>query len=200
MLPSTQRLELFTDAVIAIAITLLVLQLVPPHFPDESIAGAWRELQAVRSDFFSFIFSFAVLSIFWVNHHQFFTRLRASSRRLLWSNLIFTFWMSLIPFPTGLLGANPKNVLAVMLYGLTVFMGAISFLFMQWLARDMMKPEFKPAHRKLLIRRAAIGPLLYGTAVLLAPLSVYFAYAIFVLGPLYYFIPWRMHQYLIEEK
>lgn len=199
MLPSTQRLELFTDAVIAIAITLLVLQLEPVQFAGD-LKESWGALEAIRSDFFGFIFSFAILSIYWVNHHQFFTQLRKSSNRLLWSNLFFTFWMSLIPFPTGLLGTNPKNPLAVMIYGLTLFMAALSFLLMHWLTRDSLKREYRKRDKKLLMQRAMVGPILYGLSIILAPVSVYISYAIFIIVPIFYFLPWRYFKKVMIEQ
>src|SRR6187431_1272766 len=99
----TERIEFFSDAVIAIIITLMVLEIRLPEIEDdESSAEIFHQLKEILPNIFAFMISFAVLGVYWVNHHQFFKAIEYSDWKLLWYNLHFLFWCSLIPLSTAL--------------------------------------------------------------------------------------------------
>jgi uncharacterized membrane protein len=99
--PSTTRLEAFSDGVIAIIVTLLVLEIKVPHLEAPSWAGFVAALAPLAPKLIGFAFSFFTVAIFWVNHHGFFHRLKHSTWRLLWHNNLLLFCLSIIPFTTA---------------------------------------------------------------------------------------------------
>src|SRR5580704_739521 len=119
MTPS--RMEAFSDGVIAIIVTIMVLQLTSPAQPT------WAALMKQRSIFLSYGLSFLVAAIMWVNHHHLIHAVRDVTPKLLWSNLNLLFWMSLIPFVTDFLGRNPRAPFPVSLYGLDLSLCGLSF-------------------------------------------------------------------------
>src|ERR1700746_2548493 len=122
---STSRIEAFSDGVIAIIVTIMVLQLTHPAQP--TLAALLRQAPI----FLSYALSFLVVAIMWVNHHHLIHAVREVSTRLLWSNLNLLFWMSLIPFVTCFLGRNPRVPFPVSLYGFSLAMCGFAF----WLLR-----------------------------------------------------------------
>ena len=115
------RLEAFSDAVIAIVMTIMVLELVPPH---ESTVEALAELWPI---FLSYILSFAYLAIYWNNHHHLLQAAKTVSGRVLWANMLLLFWLSLVPFATAWMGENDFASLPVALYGVVLILAAISY-------------------------------------------------------------------------
>jgi uncharacterized membrane protein len=107
----TNRLEAFSDGVIAVIITIMVLQLKVPR--DTTLSS----LRSLAPQFLSYLLSFLVVAIMWVNHHHLLHSTRHPDARLLWSNNVLLFWMSLVPFVTAYMGNNPRDPRAVALYG-----------------------------------------------------------------------------------
>src|SRR5215467_2064323 len=122
---TTGRLEAFSDGVIAIIVTIMVLELRTPAQPT------WPALLKVAPIFISYGLSFLVVAIMWVNHHHLIHAVRKVTARLLWSNLNLLFWMSLVPFVTEFVGKNYHEPMAVALYGLDLALCGCSF----WLLR-----------------------------------------------------------------
>ena len=115
------RLEAFSDGVIAIIITIMVLELKVPHGADlENL----RELLPV---FLSYVLSFAYVGIYWNNHHHLLHTVKRVSGSILWANLHLLFWLSLLPFSTGWMGENHFAALPVFVYALNLFMCAVSY-------------------------------------------------------------------------
>src|SRR5690349_16557979 len=108
---SKGRLEAFSDGVIAIIITIMVLELVPPHTPD---VAALRPLLPV---FLSYVLSFVNVGIYWNNHHHLLNAVKRVDGRALWANMHLLFWLSLIPFATGWMGENSFATWPVAVYG-----------------------------------------------------------------------------------
>src|SRR2546425_782379 len=99
---STQRIEAFSDGVFAIIVTLLVLDLKVPDLPQQiTNQETLQALFNLAPQFISFVLSFFILCIFWVNHHQFFHTIKTADRKLLWLNNLLLFWLCFIPFPTA---------------------------------------------------------------------------------------------------
>ncbi len=119
------RLEAFSDAVIAIAITIMVLEIKVPHGTD------WGVLRSLLPVFLSYLMSFVYLGIYWNNHHHMLHTTERVNGRVLWANLHLLFWLSLIPFVTGWMGENNFAPLPAALYGVTLLMSSIAYSILQ---------------------------------------------------------------------
>jgi uncharacterized membrane protein len=115
------RLEAFSDGVLAIIITIMVLELKVPHGDDLSV------LQPLLPVFFSYVLSFVYIGIYWNNHHHMLRAVKRISGGVLWANLHLLFWLSLFPFVTGWMGENHFAQLPTALYGGVLLMAAIAY-------------------------------------------------------------------------
>ena len=181
---TTSRLEAFSDGVIAIIVTIMVLELRAPAQP--TIAA----LLKVAPIFLSYGLSFLVVAIMWVNHHHMIHAVREVSARLLWSNLDLLFWMSLIPFVTDYLGKNPRIPLAVALYGLDLSLCACAFYLLrtELVRQHGHDPDLTEYHQGMQ-RKNAFSGFLYLLAAPLAYISIYASFFIYILIPAMYFLP-----------
>jgi uncharacterized membrane protein len=181
---TTGRLEAFSDGVIAIIVTIMVLELHAPSQP--TLAGLWK----VAPVFLSYGLSFLVVAIMWVNHHHLIHAVHAVTARLLWSNLYLLFWMSLVPFVTDYLGKNYHEALAVALYGLDLFLCSSAFYLLRVILveQDQRDGTLADYHRSIQ-RKNVFSAALYLSSVPLAYVSVYASFFIFALIPAMYFLP-----------
>ncbi len=180
----TGRLEAFSDGVIAVIITVMVLELKVPH------VATLDALLAVAPQFLVYALSFAVVAIMWVNHHHYIDKARRADAALLWANNGLLFWMSLIPFVTAYLGENCHAPLAVAVYGGVLTLTASGFLLLQkTLARQDKNDAQRLEEFRKLDRKATASIVSYAASVGLAFVSVYVSFAIFVIIPLLYFWP-----------
>lgn len=115
------RLEIFSDAVIAIAMTLMVLELKVPHGAD------WEALKPLAPTFLAYVLSYIYLAIYWNNHHHMLHATDHIDGRIMWANLVLLFWLSLIPFATAWLAENHFAELPTALYGLILLFAAMSY-------------------------------------------------------------------------
>lgn len=115
------RLEAFSDGVLAIIITIMVLEMKVPHGTD------WQTLSGLLPVFFSYVLSFIYVGIYWNNHHHLLHAVKHVSGGVLWANLHLLFWLSLFPFVTGWMGENHFAPLPTALYGVALLMAAISY-------------------------------------------------------------------------
>ena len=181
------RLEAFSDGVIAIIITIMVLEL---HVPiDESP----QALVALLPVLFSYVLSFTTVAIYWVNHHHLIHLVRRVTSRLLWANILFLFWLSLLPFVTGYLGAHPRLPMAAALYGAVATGCALGFFLIQHgvsthLAIAGAVDDAGDGVTGFRIRNLASLALLV-VSIPLAFVSTWAAIALFCLPPLMYFMP-----------
>ncbi|MEW7847486.1 TMEM175 family protein [Massilia aurea] len=120
------RLEAFSDGVIAVILTIMVLELKPPHGTTLADVGA------VAPGWLRYGLSFVYVGIYWVNHHALLERVERVDWAVLWANLHLLFWMSLIPFVTAWAGENPMAPAPVALYGAVLLLCSISFLLLSW--------------------------------------------------------------------
>lgn len=127
------RLVFFSDAVFAIAITLLVLDIHVPSLPDVvSIEASWSAFAELTPSFFAFALSFLVIGRFWMGHHERFRSLRHFDQRLMWPNIIYLLAIAYMPFATAFLGQNLGHFVPELVYNLSMLMlGLVAF----WLAR-----------------------------------------------------------------
>ena len=122
---SSSRLEAFSDGVLAIVITIMVLEMKVPHGAD------WAALQNVIPVFMSYILSFTYLGIYWNNHHHMLHTTKVVSGGILWANLHLLFWLSLVPFVTGWMGENHFSSWPTALYGVVLLMAAVAYWILQ---------------------------------------------------------------------
>ena len=180
----TGRLEAFSDGVIAIIVTIMVLQLSAPAEPS------LRALLRQSAVLLSYALSFLVVAIMWVNHHHLIHAVREVNARLLWSNINLLFWMSLIPFVTYFLGKYPRSPLPVALYGLDLSLCGFGFVILRVeLGRQHRGNAEVCKYHSRMRTKNLISALLYASAVGMAYVSVYLSYAIYVAIPLAYFLP-----------
>src|SRR5258708_1502028 len=181
---TTNRLEAFSDGVIAMIVTIMVLELRAPSQP--TLAALWK----VAPVFFSYGLSFLVVAIMWVNHHHLVHAIRGVTTRLLWTNIYLLFWMSLVPFVTDYLGKNYRESLAVALYGLDLVLCSSAFYLLRIILIEQDRHDSALAdYHASIQRKNAFSAALYLLSVPLAYVSIYASSFIFALIPAMYFLP-----------
>lgn len=185
------RIEAFSDGVFAIIVTLLVLELKVPHLKDHaSVAELAFALRELLPKFLSWLISFIIVCKFWLNHHHILGLAREADYGFVWLNSIFLLGQSFIPFPSALMGEYPDNRLAVSFFGLVFALNTMLFLALQlYIVRRLIKPEF--AQDPHGVAKGLVGPASYLLGASLAWVSVYAAFAIYALTPLFYLTPPR---------
>ncbi|MGA7754683.1 MAG: TMEM175 family protein [Candidatus Sulfotelmatobacter sp.] len=181
---TTSRLEAFSDGVIAIIVTIMVLELRPPAQPT------WPALLKTAPVFLSYGLSFLIVAIMWVNHHHMIHVVRQVTARLLWANLNLLFWMSLVPFVTAFVGNNYREPMAVALYGLDLTLCSAAFyLLRSELIRQEPQHSEMIAYHRGIQRKNSFSLLLYLASAPLAYESIYLSFLVFGLIPALYFLP-----------
>jgi uncharacterized membrane protein len=184
---TTGRLEAFSDGVIAIIVTIMVLERRAPSQP--TLAA----LLKVAPVFISYALSFLVVAIMWVNHHHLIHAVHRVTARLLWSNIYLLFWMSLVPFVTDYLGKNYREPMAVALYGLDLVLCSSAFYLLRIVLVQQDRHDSALAEYHASIQRKnAFSAALYLASVPLAYVSIYASFFIFALIPAMYFLPEKM--------
>jgi uncharacterized membrane protein len=181
---TTSRLEAFSDGVIAIIVTIMVLELRAPAQPT------WPALLKVAPILLSYGLSFLVVAIMWVNHHHLVHSVREITARLLWSNLNLLFWMSLVPFVTDFLGKNYHAPMAVALYALDLSLCGFSFYVLrtELVRQHEADQDLHGYHTGIMWKNLASAGI-YFLAAPLAYVSIYVSFFIFILIPAVYFLP-----------
>jgi len=188
--PTKARLEAFSDGVIAIILTLMVLEIKRPHLSGDASAD-FHALRELLPHLVIYLLSFLITAIIWVNHHHMFHLVKSVDAKVLWYNLNLLFWMSLIPLPTGLLGEQPASPLVNAFYGAVLFMMSASYYFLRCTAQGRMYEAVSGAEKRVRNRKNLISAGLYLSSIPLAFVSVQVSWAIFLLVPAAYFIPER---------
>ena len=187
------RIEAFSDGVLAIIITIMVLELKVPH------GEAWADILALWPVFVSYVLSFIYIGIYWNNHHNMFHAVKTVNGKVLWANLHLLFWLSLTPFTTAWMGENHFGINPVAVYGFALLMNGVAY--------NILVRTLRACHPKDSAFAMAIGKDHKGTfsavAYLLAlPLAFVFPYAsfgIFILVALIWLIPDRRFERMFEK-
>ena len=179
----TGRLEAFTDGVLAIIITIMVLEMRVPHGTD---IGSLRPLLPVL---LSYLLSFVYLGIYWNNHHHMLHVTRRIGGAVLWANLHLLFWLSLVPFVTGWMGENHFAPAPTALYGVVLLMAAIAYFVLQRAILAGEGPDSALAAAVGTDMKGKISPLLYLAAVPAAFLDQRISGAIYVGVALMWLVP-----------
>jgi uncharacterized membrane protein len=188
-LPNAGRIEAFSDGVIAIIITIMVLEL---KLPEHAVAnGLWAGLLGpLLPKLVPYVLSFLVIAIMWVNHHQLLHAASHATRALLWSNIHLLLWMSLIPISTALLGDDPFVPLAVAAYGFVLCANSSAFMLLRWcVARKARDNVAAMRQHTKVMKMNLLAAILYALSIPVAFVSVYISMAIFVLIPALFFLP-----------
>lgn len=179
------RLEAFSDGVIAILITIMVLELKVPHGDDLAT------LAPLFPVFLSYVLSFVYLGIYWNNHHHMLHANHQVTGAILWANLHLLFWLSLIPFATGWMGENHFAAAPAALYGAVLLMAAIAYWILQ---RKIIMAQGRDSILQKAVGRDWKGkasPLLYAVAIPLAFWSQWLSIALYVLVAVMWLVPDR---------
>jgi len=183
---TTNRLEAFSDGVIAIIVTIMVLELHTPAEPTK--AG----LLKIAPSLLSYALSFLIVAIMWVNHHHMTHALKRVNGRVLWFNLNLLFWMSLTPFTTAFVGRNYHEPFPVALYGAVLALCALAFALARGeLVEQCQGDDEMQAYHLQIKRKNSYSLALYLISIPAAYVSVYISYSIFVGVAAAYFLPER---------
>jgi uncharacterized membrane protein len=188
------RLEAFSDGVIAIIITIMVLEMKVPHSDDITA------LLPLAPVLLSYVLSFVYLGIYWNNHHHMLHASHTVTGSVLWANLHLLFWLSLIPFTTGWMGENRFATLPAAVYGFVLLMAAIAYWILQ---QRIIAAQGEGSILKKAIDhdwKGKLSPLLYVAAIVLAFVSPWVAVAIYALVALMWVVPDRRIERLLTGK
>jgi uncharacterized membrane protein len=188
------RLEAFSDGVIAILITIMVLELRIPEGAD------WDSVQPIVPVFLTYVLSFVVLGIYWSNHHHLLHMADRITGGILWANLHLLFWLSLIPFATGWMGRNHFAPLPTAMYGVVLLPSAVSYTV---LVRMIIAAQGPSSRLKAAIGSDAKGYLslaMYAAAIPLAFVNRWIAYALYVAVVLIWLVPDRRIERRVDAE
>jgi TMEM175 potassium channel family protein len=179
------RLEAFSDGVLAIIITIMVLEMKVPHGVDLAALGPLLPV------FFSYVLSFIYLGIYWNNHHHMLHVTEHVSGAILWANLHLLFWLSLFPFVTGWMGENHFATIPTALYGVVLFMAAVAYWILQQaiIARHGRESVLARAVGRDI--KGKLSPVIYVIAIITAFVQPWLAQALYVLVAAMWLVPDR---------
>ncbi|HEX3457303.1 MAG TPA: TMEM175 family protein [Candidatus Baltobacteraceae bacterium] len=188
------RLEAFSDGVIAVIITVMVLELRPPHGVD------FGSLRAILPTASAYALSFVFIGIYWNNHHHMLQATKGVNGRVMWANLYFLFWLSLVPFTTSWLGQNPFAPVPTALYGFVLLMNAIAFTVLQNELKRVNGPNgaFAKAVEAGFKEKASL--LIYLSSIGVAFISTVVADVLFVTVAATWIIPDRRFEAVTAQR
>ena len=180
---SKERLLAFSDGVIAILITIMVLELRVPHGSD------WAALTPLVPVFLTYVLSFVYLGIYWNNHHHMFQITQRINGQILWANLHLLFWLSLVPFVTGWMGENHFAAVPTSAYGVVMVGSAIAYTILQTTILKEEGPNSRLAEAVKSDVKGKISIVLYVLAIPLAFINQFISDAIYVTVALIWLVP-----------
>lgn len=190
---SKGRLEAFSDGVIAILITIMVLELKVPH------GATWESLRPILPPFLTYVLSYAFLGIYWSNHHHMLHTVEHVNGAMLWANLHLLFWLSLVPVVTGWMGENHLAPLPTAVYGAVLLGSAIAYTILQGTIIRQQGPHSKLRAAVGRDRKGKISALLYLVAIPVALSYPLASAAIYVLVALLWLVPDRRIEVKIDR-
>ena len=192
---SKGRLEAFSDGVIAIIITIMVLEIKVPHGDSPVV------LTPLLPVFISYCLRFIYIGIYWNNHHHMLQAVHSINGIILWANLHLLFWLSLIPFVTGWMGENHFSNWPVFLYGIVLLMCAIAYLI---LSKVLISHHGKNSELARAVGRGKkemVSVSIYITAILLALFNSWISFGLYILVAILWFLPdRRIEKVLVNEE
>ncbi len=193
-LTETGRLEAFSDGVIAVIITIMVLELRPPE------GTGLGSLLPVVPTLATYALSFVFIGIYWNNHHHMLRASRGVDGRAMWANLHLLFWLSLVPFSTAWLGRNPSAVGPTVLYAIVLFLNAVAYVLLQRALLEVNGRDAPFAKAVAIDRKGRLSIVLYTFAIGAALFSPLLADIIFIAVAIMWIVPDRRFEPLINLK
>jgi len=190
---SKGRMEAFSDGVLAILITIMVLNMTVPHGADLAA------LLPVVPIFLSYVLSFIFLGIYWSNHHHLLQAITQVDGRVLWANLHLLFWLSLIPFATAWVGENQFAAWPVALYGAVLLFAAAAYFFLVRALISLHGRESALATAMGRDFKGKVSVVIYAVAILLALVNSWLAFGLYVLVAVMWLIPDRRIEKMLRQ-
>ena len=189
------RLEAFSDGVLAIIITIMVLEIKVPH------GSEWIELKPLIPKFISYLMSFLFIGIYWVNHHHLLHAVKQVSSGMMWANTNLLFWLSLVPFATGWMGENYFAPNTVVIYGIIQLISGLAYTFLQKVVEKNTHDleTLKKAIRNL-NKKGTISLIGYLLAILFAYITPIVSHIIFFAIAIIWIIPDRNIEKVLREE
>jgi len=188
------RLEAFSDGVIAILITIMVLELKVPHGADRAA------LEPLLPVFLTYVLSFVFLGIYWNNHHHMFHAVARVSGPILWANLHLLFWLSLVPFVTGWMGENHFAPLPTAVYGAVLLLAGVAYLILQHTIIAHQGPNSVLAAAVGDDMKGRTSAILYAAAIPLAFFHEWISDAIYVFVAVMWLVPDRRIESVLDRR
>jgi uncharacterized membrane protein len=188
------RLEAFSDGVLAIIITIMVLELKAPH------GATAADLKPLLPVFFSYVLSFVYVGIYWNNHHHMFQITQRIGGAVLWANLYLLFWLSLFPFVTDWVGENHFAPFPTAVYGMVLLMAAIAYYILQTTIIAQQGPNSPLARAVGRDIKGKLSPIIYLAAIAMAFVHVAIAQAFYVCVALIWLVPDRRIERSLPAK
>ncbi|MFD1176426.1 TMEM175 family protein [Paenibacillus puldeungensis] len=188
------RMEAFSDGVLAIIITIMVLELKVPE------GHSWSSLVGLVPKFLSYAVSFVYVGIYWNNHHHLLHTVRTINGKLMWINLLLLFSLSLIPFSTAWIGESNFSATPAALYGIVLLLAAVSYMRLQY---EILKQHSSDSDFVVVMGRDVKGKLsmlLYLISIIVAYLNSWVSCLIFVLVAVIWFVPDRRIERVLRNK
>jgi uncharacterized membrane protein len=189
----TGRLETFADGVIAIAITLLILEVKVPGVPGKRLGA---EVLHMWPSYAGYLVSFLTIGVIWVNHHHMFKLIQRTTHAFLMLNVVFLMTIAFLPWPTALVAAYIRDPsgrhVAAVVYGLTMVSIAVMFNLVWWYAaqrRRLLVAGIDPAAIARINRSYLMGPIVYGIAAAIAPVNAFASLSIYAALAVYWLLP-----------
>lgn len=187
------RLEAFSDGVLAIIITIMVLELKVPHAPGlEALAPVLPQL-------LGYALSFVYIAIYWNNHHHMFQTVERVTGGIMWANSHLLFWLSLVPFATGWMGENHFATIPVAIYGASLLMCALAYYILAHVIIRTQGPNSRLAVAMGADWKGRLSPLIYLAAVALAFVAPWLAESLYVVAALMWLVPDRRIERIIKS-
>lgn len=190
-----QRIEGLADAVFAIVMTLLVIEIKVPELHSTNITASelWQELAQLKPLYFSYFVSFAILSMFWTSHHAFFHFfIKNLDRRLVQFNMLYFAFIALVPFSSYLIGRYPNNLAAIQVYGSNILFAGITAIGIFLYAHKAKEIEVHPVEKRMFKQasiRLVLTPLFALIGLLAAYINITFALILFAFPVVFNIIP-----------
>jgi uncharacterized membrane protein len=184
------RLEAFSDGVLAIIITIMVLEMKVPH------GNTWEALKPLASVFLSYVLSFVNIGIYWNNHHHMLHAATKVSGTVLWTNIHLLFWLSLFPFATAWMGENNFSTFPVALYGVVSMMAGIAYYFLAHCLAAIHGKDSVLAKALGKDRKGMLSVIFYAVGIGLSFINPWLGFAMYIVVAAMWFVPDRR----IEKK
>jgi uncharacterized membrane protein len=191
---SKGRMEAYSDAVIAIIMTIMVLELRPPEGTD------WSSLEPLVPVFLTYALSFIYLGIYWNNHHHLLQATTHITGGILWANLNLLFWLSLFPFATGWMGENHAATVTTVAYGIVLLLAGVAYFILQSVILKSEGPDSALAAALGGDLKGKSSPVIYVAAILLAFVNPVISLVLYVVVAAMWLIPDRRIERLLSTR